>query len=153
MKKIVAKWILISLGVGLIPVIILGASPGGIALSPLILLFSLMIGLVGSSIHVNIYAFTKGNTKQKGVASTFGCIALSLVAFTMYSESQCSLDQDYAIQRVKGYISKKSELQVQFLGKPTYDVEQCICSIPYSSESDNFTFIVSEYGKLHFARN
>ena len=71
MKSIVAKWFLYSLGIGLIPIIILGASRGGIAVSPIILMLSILIGLIGSTVHMNIFAFTEGNKKQKNYSWDF----------------------------------------------------------------------------------
>ena len=152
MRNIVLKWLGISVGISLIPVVILGASPGGIALSPLILLLGVIIGLLGATIHINIYAFKVGKTGQKYKAAGFGFIAILLVVGVVLDSSRCGLDEGYARERVANYINKKTELSIQYIGLGTYDSLQCKYSVPYTDPANKFTFIVSSHGKLHFSR-
>ena len=151
MKKLIAKWILLSLGIGMIPVVILGASQGGVALSPLILLLFLFTGLIGAAIHANIHAYKSGTNKQKIQASLFGVISAVTVGFLAYSESRCELKQEYATERASGYIGSKSELDIENLGSVVFDRESCVCTFEYSSPTKTFTIFVTEYGKLHFS--
>ncbi|PRO73293.1 hypothetical protein C6Y40_12230 [Alteromonas alba] len=151
MKKIITKWLLISLGVGMIPVVILGASQGGIALSPLILLFFLMVGLAGSAVHANIYAYRKGTKKQKIQGSVFAGISALVIGFLVYSESRCELRQEYATERASGYVRSKPDLDIKNLSEPVFDLEKCVCTFEYSSPTTKFEIFVSEYGELHFS--
>jgi hypothetical protein len=151
MKKIIIKWILISLGIGMIPVVMLGASQGGIALSPLILLLFFIIGLTGAAIHANIYAYKKGVKKQKIKAFAFAGISFVIVVLLVYSESRCELKQEYATERASGYIRSKSELDIKNLGEAVFNHERCLCTFEYSSPAKSFTIFVTEYGELHFS--
>ena len=151
MKKIIAKWILISLGIGMIPVVMLGASQGGIAISPLILLLFLVIGLMGAAIHANIYAYKSGTKKQKIQASIFGGFSAVIVGFLIYSENQCELKQEYAEKRANSYVSSKSELDIKHLGGAVFNRENCVCTFEYFSPIKSFTIFVTEYGELHFS--
>ena len=151
MKKIITKWILISLGIGMIPVAILGASQGGIALSPLILLFFLIVGLTGAAIHANIYAYLRGTKKKKIQSSVFAGISALIVGLLVYSESRCELKQEYAIERASGYVRSKSDLDIINLGEAVFDPEKCVCTFEYSSRTKKFEIFVTEYGELHFS--
>lgn len=135
----------------MIPVVMLGASPGGIALSPLILLLFLIIGLTGSAIHANIYAYKKGAKKQRVQASIFAGISAILLGFLIYSESRCELKQEYAVERASSYVRSKPELNIKNLGDAVFDNEDCVCTFEYSSITKTFTIFVSEYGELHFS--
>jgi len=150
MKKIIFKWILISLGVGMIPLVMLGASPGGIALSPLILLIFLIVGLTGAAVHVNIYAYKRGTQKQRIQACVYAGIAVLAVGLIIYSESQCELNQVYATERANGYVLSKPELNIKSLSSAVFDQEKCVCTFEYSSPTKKFKLFVTEYGKLHF---
>ena len=151
MRKIILKWIGISFAISLIPVIILGASQGGIALSPYILILGLVIGLIGGSIHSSIYAFKHGNKKKRIISVCFNSLALSFVGWTLYSSTLCSLDTDYANDRVIKYINSKDELELEYLGKQDFSDASCQSRFKYNDLNNQFTFIVSEYGKLHFS--
>lgn len=151
MKKIITKWLLISLGVGIIPVLVLGASQGGIALSPLILIFFLIVGVIGSSIHVNIYAYKKGTRQQKSKALVYLIVSSLFIGFIFYSSSQCGLNEEYAIKRVNKYVLSKPELETKYLSKAMFNREECMCTFEYSSPVKNFIIFVSEYGDLHFS--
>jgi len=131
--------------------VLLGASPGGIALSPLILLFFLMVGLVGAAVHANIYAYRKGTKKQKLQGSVFAGISVLVVGLLVYSESRCELKQEYAIERASGYIRSKSDLDIKNLSEPVFDLENCVCTFKYSSVTTKFDIFVTEYGELHFS--
>lgn len=135
----------------MIPVVILGASQGGIALSPLILLFSLMVGLTGAAIHANIYAYRKGTKKQKILSSVFAGISALVVGLLLYSESRCELEQQYADKRASDYVRSKSDLDIKYLGEAAFDLEKCVCTFEYSSPTKKFEIFVSEYGELHFS--
>jgi len=99
MKKIIGKWIGICLGLGLIPAVLLGASPGGIALTPLILVFCFCVGLVGAAIHSMIFSFRKGNGRQKIGASIFSSLVIVVIGLQIRAESTCDFTEEYAIQR------------------------------------------------------
>lgn len=150
MKKIVLKWLFISIGVGLIPVLILGASPGGVALSPIIIILSLVVGLLGASVHVTVFAFLKGSDKQKKSACWFSALALAFVSWVVYSSVQCSLSEEYAISRATSHIDSRDDLDLQYLGGPRFDIDSCLCQFSYSAPDEQFTLVVSEYGELHF---
>ena len=152
MRNIFLKWLGISIGIALIPVFILGATQGGIALSPIILVLGIVVGLVGASIHINIYAYKNGTKQQKYKAAGIGSIISLLVVFSLYDSAQCDLSESFAKERVVEYINSQNKLELHHLGSFTYSEEQCIYSAPYKDPSDSFTFIVSEYGDLHFAR-
>jgi len=64
MRKIILNWLEISFSVSLIPIVLLGHSQGGIALSPIIMVSGLIIGFLGAGIHSSIYAFKYGNKHQ-----------------------------------------------------------------------------------------
>lgn len=151
MKKIVVKWMLISLGMGMIPVVLLGPSPGGIALSPLILLFCFSVGLFGSAIHINILSFKLGSKEQKLQAVTFASFSILGIGLLVYNESRCELKQEYAIQRASKYINEKPELDIINLGGAVFDPKRCVCTFEYSSPEKAFTIFVTEYGELHFS--
>ena len=151
MKKIILKWMLISLGIGMIPVVMLGASQGGIALSPFILLFSFIVGLTGAAIHASIFAFRVGAKKQKIQAALFSGVSALIVGFLVYSESQCALEQEYAAERASDYINSKAELDIKHLSSAVYNPEKCVCTFEYSGPVKTFTIFVTEYGELHFS--
>jgi hypothetical protein len=152
MKSIVTKWILYSFLVGLIPVIILGASQGGIALSPIILMLSILIGLFGATIHVNIFSFTKGSNKQKIKSSLFGFVALTFVAIVFYNNSQCNLTEDQTKNRILRHIDKKENLDVKYLGEYKFNEESCQGSFNYNDPNNLFRFIVDELQNIYFDR-
>lgn len=152
MKSIVTKWIVYSFFVGLIPVIILGASQGGIALSPIILMLSILIGLFGATIHVNIFAFTKGSKKQKIKSSLFGIVALTFVTLIFYNNSQCNLTEDQTKNRVLGHIDKKENLDAKYLGEYRFNEESCQGSFNYNDPNNSFRFIVDELQNIYFDR-
>ncbi|MEP0495007.1 MAG: hypothetical protein ABJD02_04695 [Paraglaciecola sp.] len=135
----------------MIPVVLLGASPGGIALSPLILLSFLMIGLAGAAVHANIYAYRKGTKKQRIQGSVFSGISALVVGLLVYSESQCELKKEYATERASGYVRSKSDLDIKNLSEPVFDLENCVCTFEYSSPTKKFEIFVTEYGELHFS--
>ena len=151
MKKIISRWMLISLGVGMVPVLILGASQGGIALSPFILMFFIVLGLMGGAIHANINAYRFGARKQKIQASIFAVASILVVGSFIYGEVQCELKLEYATERAKQYIGSKPDLDIKNLGSAALDAESCVCTFEYSSPAKTFTIIVTEYGKLHFS--
>lgn len=151
MKKIILKWLLISLGVGMIPVIILGASQGGIALSPFFLLFSFIVGLAGASIHASVFAFRNDSRKQKIQASIFTGVSALTIGFLVYSESQCTLDPEYATERASDYVRSKAELDTKYLSGAVYNHEKCVCKFEYTGPVKTFTIFVTEYGELHFS--
>jgi hypothetical protein len=151
MCKIILKWLGTSFAISLIPVIILGASQGGIALSPYIIIIGLVIGLIGGSIHSSIYAFKHGNKKQRIISVCFNLIVLSFVGWTLYSSTLCSLDTDYANVRVIKYIKSKDELDLKYLGKQNFSGSSCQSTFKYNDPNNQFKFIVSEYGNLYFS--
>lgn len=151
MRKIILKWLGISFAISLIPVFILGASQGGIALSPYIIILGLVIGLIGASVHSSIYVFKHGNKKQRIISLCFNSLAFLFVGWTLYSSSLCSLDTDYANERVIKYINSKDELDLEYLGKQNFSDASCQSKFKYNDPNKPFTFIVSEYGKLHFS--
>ena len=149
MKKIIGKWIGISVGIGLIPAILLGASPGGIALTPIILVFCFCVGLVGAAIHSLVFSFRKGNGRQKLGASIFSCLVIVVIASQIYAESTCDFTEEYAIQRISSHARNYRKLDVQFLGSPSFNEDDCSYSFVYESPSEKYEFILSRYGKVH----
>ena len=135
----------------MIPVVILGASPGGVALSPLILLFFLILGLTGAAVHANIHAYRKGEKKQKILGSVFAGVSALVVGLLVYSESRCELKQEYATERASGYVRSKSNLDIKNLSEAAFDLEKCVCTFEYSSPTKKFEIFVTEYGELHFS--
>ncbi len=150
MKKITIKWILISLGVGLVPILILGASRGGIGLSPYILVLSLIIGLLGASTHVCIYAFRKGSKKQKYSSAGFSLVSLLIVGWLVLESSGCNVTEEYANNRVLNHIESKDNLFAKYLGSPEFSEKECTFTYSYQSPGQNFQFLVSPHGGLHF---
>ena len=156
MKSIVAKWFLYSLGIGLIPIVILGASQGGIAASPIILMLSILIGLFGAAVHVNIFAFTQGDKKQRVKAAVFGSIMLSIVMLSLYDNGQCHLTEEQVRSKVlryiakDGYAVKKDNIDVKYLGEYILSVENCQGSINYDDPNNYFRFVVDDYQNLYF---
>ncbi len=135
----------------MIPVVLLGASPGGVALSPLILFFFLILGLAGATVHANIYAYRKGAKKEKIQSSVFAGISFLIIGLLVYNESQCDLKQEYATERASDYVRSKSDLDMNSLGEPVFDLDNCVCIFEYSGQAKKFEIIVTEYGELHFS--
>lgn len=84
MAKVFIKWILGALLIALIPAALLGASPGGIALTPIILVFSIVLGAIPASFHCAILAYEKGNKKQQYIAILFPFILVALIVWLVY---------------------------------------------------------------------
>jgi len=148
MKSTVIKWILYSFFVGLIPVLLLGASPGGIALSPIILMLSLLIGLFGAAIHINIFAFTKGTQKQKIKSSVFGTLVFIIVIMIIYTENQCSLSEEIAKNKILKYIDDLEHLDAMYLGEYVFYEDSCQGSLKYDSPSRPSTIIIDKHHKI-----
>ena len=149
MKIIIGKWIGISLGLGLIPAVLLGASPGGIALTPLILVFCFCVGLVGAAIHSMIFSFRRGNRRQKIGASIFSSLVIVVIALQIRAESTCDFTEEYAIQRISDHAKNYRKLDMQFLGTPSFNEGDCSYSFIYESPSEKYEFMLSRYGKVH----
>lgn len=149
MIKIVGKWIAISIGVGLIPAVLLGASPGGIALTPIILVFCFCVGLVGAAGHSMIFSFRKGDRRQKIGASIFSCLVVVAIGLQISAESSCDFTEEYAVQRISDYAKNYRKLDIQYLGTPKFNEGDCTYSFIYESPSEKYEFIFSKYGEVH----
>jgi len=154
MRKIIFRWLGISFGVSLIPVILLGASQGGIALSPFILIVGIVIGFTGAGIHSSIYAFKEGNKKKWIISLFFSVFALYFAGSTLYSLSRCTHDSEtkFAQDRVVKYINSKDDLNLSYLGAQIFSEKSCQFTFEYTDPNNKFVFIVGEFGKLHFDR-
>jgi len=150
MRKIIFKWLGISITVSLILVIMLSSAPGGISISPFILVFGLFVGLIGAAFHSSIYASMHGNEKQKKLSFYFNTIALLLVGWGLYTSSLCSFDIEYANKRLIKYINSKEELDYKYIVLSNFKEQSCQCEFHYNSPNKNFMIIVNEYGELNF---
>jgi len=150
MRKIILNWLGISFSVSLIPIVLLGPSQGGIALSPIIMVSGLIIGFLGAGIHSSIYAFKYGNKHQRIVSLFFNFSALLFIGWTMYSSSTCNHNALYAKEHVVEYINSKDHLELSYLGEQHISHENCQSTFGYTDPDNTFIFIVSEFGKLHF---
>lgn len=150
MKSIISKWVLWSFGISMIPVILLGATPGGIALSPVILMFGVFIGLVGSSVHASIYAHLKGNIRQKVISTIYLITAISLVSWQMYIDSQCYLNENEALARVHRHIERSGDFALLDLDKGEFSAESCTYTFPIKDHPDYESIIISEMLDVYF---
>lgn len=152
MKKIAIKWILISLGLALVPILMLGFSRGGIALSPYILVFGLIVALLGASIHVCVYAFREGSSKQKYSSVAFGLVSTLVVGWLVSSSTGCDLTEEYATNKVLGHIERENRLMSNYLATPIFSEKECTFTFSYKSPDQDFQLLVSPHGGLHFIR-
>lgn len=136
MKSIIQKWILYSIGICFIPVFLLGASPGGIALSPIIIAFGIIIGLVGSSFHVVVISLYKGDTRQRVFAFSYSVMALFLVSWGIYKHSECNLTEAEAMEIVVSHRWNGGYYEMKELGQPIFSAENCTYSFPYKSPKE-----------------
>ncbi len=149
MKKIIAKWLLIPLGLGMVPVILLGASQGGIALSPIIIVFCLCIGLIGASVHSLIYSFSKGSKSQRIVSSIFSSLAVIFISLQFYADSVCAYSEEQAFSKIRNHTVNFRELDIKYLGKPVFSKDDCTYSFMYESPYKKYEFLFTKYGEVH----
>lgn len=144
MKSIITKWMLYCFGISFIPVVLLGASPGGIALSPVFLALGIGIGLFGSSVHVFIKACIKGNKRQKILASSYFVFVASILIWQIYVEAQCNLTEEQASARLERHMQRFERFNPEEIGKPELSVESCSFYFPLNNHHSYKAIIIDE---------
>ena len=147
--KIYLKWLVACLGIGIIPVLILGASPGGIALSPIIIIACIIIGLIGGAIHSVINSSRFGNKSQKALCYVIGALVASIVIWLFNSSSSCSISEEYANKRIQSHFAEFYKLDLKYLSSPTFSSAECNYTYEYESPTSRYKFVISDYGQVH----
>ncbi len=149
MKKIIGKWMLASLCIGMIPVALLGASSGGVALAPVALVLSLCVGLFGAAVHSLFFSFREGGKREKAFSLFFAALVVVLVGLQLYADSICRYSEQYAAEQVAAHITQFYKLDMQFLQNPIFSASECSYSFLYDSPNGKYEFVFSKYGEIH----
>ena len=138
------------LGVGLIPVLFLGASPGGIALSPIIIFTCTTIGLIGAAIHTIINSSKSGSKSQKILSNSIAAALVTLIAvWLLNASSSCIINEEYANKRIQSHFAEFYRLDLKYLSVPKFSEAKCNYTYEYESPTSRYQFVITEYGKLH----
>ena len=138
-----------SLAIGLIPVLILGASPGGIYLSPIIIIACIIIGLIGGAIHTVINSSRFVNKSQKTLSHVIAALVTLIVIWLFNSSSSCSISEEYANERMQSHFAEFYRLDLKYLSPPIFSGAECNYTYEYESPTSRYKFVVSDFGQVH----
>lgn len=146
MIRILGIWIGGSFLFSLIPLIMLGASQGGIVLNPIILMTCLSLGLLFGVFHCACVSIVTKNIKAQRVYIPLLAVVFLYMVWLFMKDPTCGITPENAFAKVASYL-QSGGFSVSNLESPVLDKQTCTYSFAVKGEKRRY--LVGPYGKLH----